>query len=355
MTKERRLALAVCLAACVGAAAPAAAGPLALDLSAQSGTKVTLSVAPGTVVTFTIFNRLPRGEYTITVEERAIRIPELPTPAISSRTLTKDPTDPCAPILEDAETIGTAADESAVGRIAGEVRRSLGAGKCAGGLLFAQINDWLASTTLAVAGEYRVASGTEVVLTVSRADKVWTFVVSGGARGEWMTSYGIAIVPTRDRPFFAKAAGDDTFVVTAENPVDDVRLIPTAFFTWMSRSQALRSFAIGPTAGAGLTKTRAAVFAGIAATYNWNLNFVAGIAVSSHTRLRGRYAPGDELSESLSDDQLNRDVFRPTWMAAVTFRFGGNPFAGEESAVGQEGQTDEAAQEKKAEKKAQRH
>lgn len=329
--------------------AVAAAGPVSLDLASPPGTQTAFSVAPGTVVSFTLFNKLPKGVYTISVAERPLVIPPLPTPALSASPSAL--ADACAPILAKAEELEGAADESAVGKITSAVRGALAPGDCTNTTSLATINQWLASTSATVPGEYTVRAGTEVVLTVIRNDKVWALSVSGGARGEWLTSYGISIVPSQDERFFAKAAGDETFTVTAEEEVKDLRMIPTAFFTWISRSQALRNFAFGPTTGLGLTKSKAAVFAGVSATYNWNLAFIAGVAVTPHTRLRGRYGAGEAIKENLSDEQLNRDVFRATWVAAVTYRFAGNPFGGSE--IKEEGKkpTEKPTEKPKEEKK----
>jgi hypothetical protein len=123
----------------------------------------------------------------------------------------------------------------------------------------------------------------------------------------------------------------------------------------------LGDFSFGPTAGLGLSKDKAAVFGGVGLTYNWNLAFIAGVAVSPHTRLRGRYAAGEELTESLSEEQINRDVFRPTWLFAMTFRFASNPFGAGGDEPASESQSAEekkklaekaAAEKKAAEEKA---
>ena len=349
MWSRFRFVVAACLAASVLCATAAAAGPLSLNLASAPGSKVTVTVSPGTVVTFTLFNKLPAGQYTITVEERAIPIPPIPTPAIALGGLA---TDACAPILKEAEKIGAAADEPAVEKAVKTVRTGLAAGECTAGALAVKINEWVASTTFVVPGEYRVSSGMEIVLTVARDDRVWTMVVSGGARGEWMTSYGVSMAPSEDERFFAKATGENKFVITAEERVKDVRMIPAAYFTWLPRSRATRNLAVGPTAGLGLSDNTAAVFAGISATYNWNLTFIGGVAVSSHTRLRGQYKAGDEVSENLTEEQLHRNVFRPTWTVAVTYRFAGNPFGGDAASGGEkEKPAEKKPEEKKEEKK----
>jgi hypothetical protein len=135
-------------------------------------------------------------------------------------------------------------------------------------------------------------------------------------------------VPSKDKPYFLKPTDGDTFKVTAEQESDDLHLIPSVFFSWLPRKRMLGDFVVGPTAGLGLSKSKAAVFAGLGFTNNWNLSFIGGLAVSPHTQINGRYKADDELSETVADDQLNREVYKPTWVFALTFRFAGNPFGG---------------------------
>jgi hypothetical protein len=129
----------------------------------------------------------------------------------------------------------------------------------------AKINEWLALTIHVVPGQYVVRAGAEIVLRVSRDDKVWTLAISGGPRGAWVTTYGVSIVPSRDEPHFAKALDGGKFAVTKEADVDDVRLIPSLFFSWLPRKRMLGDFSFGPTAGLGLRKDKAAVFGGVGA------------------------------------------------------------------------------------------
>lgn len=299
------------------------AGQRSLDLASPSGTSTSLTAQPGEVVTFTLINKLPVGKaYTITVEERVIPIPEFPTP----RFLEGSAEDVCNPIVKDAETLADATDETQVGETVRRIRVALAAAACTTPARLATINEWLVQTIHVVPGQYVVRAGAEMVLTVSRDNKVWTLAISGGPRGAWLTTYGVSMVPSRDQPHFAKALDGGKFAVTREADVDDVRLIPSLFFSWLPRKRMLGDFSFGPTAGLGLSKEKAAVFGGVGLTYNWNLAFIAGVAVSPHTRLRGRYAAGEELTERLPEEQINRDVFRPTWLFAMTFRFAGNPF-----------------------------
>jgi hypothetical protein len=306
-----------------------------------------LTGSPSEVVTFTIVNRIPNKPYTITVEERAIPIPVLPTPSGLSGAFADEA---CKPILTDAESLGKATDETQIGETVRRIRTSLASGNCTTPAQVAKINEWLAQTIHAVPGHFVLRAGSEIILTVTRDEKVWTMVVSGGERGTWLTTYGVSIVPSDDEPYFAKALDGDKFAVTAEQEVDDVRLIPSVFFSWLPRKRMLGDFSFGPTAGLGLSKSKAAVFGGVGLTYNWNLAFIAGLAISPHTRLRGRYSPNEELTENLSDEQLNSDVYRPTALFAITFRFGGNPFGsgGDDTSSEDKKAAEKAAAEKKA-------
>jgi hypothetical protein len=317
------------------------AGPRTLDLSSPSGTKVSLTAPPGEVISFVVVNKHPMKAYSITVEERVIPVPVLPTPEGLQGLMTDEV---CGPILAEAESLEHATDEAQVGEIVRRVRLALAPGICTDSAFLSKINEWLASTIHVVPEQFVVRAGAELVLTVTRDEKIWTLAVSGGERGLWLTTYGVSIVPSRDEPFFARASGENTFTVTAEEEIKDVRMIPSVFFSWLPRRRMLGDFSVGPTAGLGLSKGTAAVFGGVGVTYNWNLGFIAGAAVSPHRRLRGRYKAGDELTENLSDEQLNRTVFKPTWLVAMTFRFAGNPFG----AGGDEGSEGTKADEKAA-------
>ena len=310
-------------------AASTYAGQRVLDLATAPGSKVSLTAPEGEVVTFKIVNRIPSKPYTITVELRAIPIPPLPKPEGLLR-LSPGTTDPCAPILTQARSLANAKDEADVGTTVRKIRAVLDT--CTTPDPRAEIDNWLAQTEAIVPGAFVVHPGVEVALTVVRDDRIWAMVVSGGERGQWLTTYGVAIVPSRDKPYFLKPIGGDKFKVTAEQESDDLHLIPSVFFTWLPRKRMLGDFAVGPTAGLGLSKSKAAVFAGIGFTYNWNLSFIGGLAVSPHTQIDGRYKADDELSETVADDQLNREVYKPTWVFALTFRFAGNPFGGGDGA-----------------------
>ncbi|HEV8319897.1 MAG TPA: hypothetical protein VGQ10_20950 [Vicinamibacterales bacterium] len=298
-------------------------GQRSLDLASPSGTKTSLTAQPGEVVTFTLINKVPVSKpYTITVEERVIPIPQFGTPLAL---LGGFPDDACDPIVKDAETLAKATDETQVGETVRRIRVALAAAVCTTPAKLAKINEWLVLTIHVVPGQYVVRAGAEILLTVSRDDKVWTLAISGGPRGAWVTTVGVSIVPSRDEPHFTKALDGGKFAVTREADVDDLRLIPSLFFSWLPRKRMLGDFSFGPTAGLGLTKDKAAVFGGVGLTYNRNLAFITGVAFSPHTRLRGRYTAGEELTESLSDEQINREVYRPTWLFAMTFRFGSKP------------------------------
>jgi len=325
-------------------AAASYAGQRVLDLSTAPGSKVSLSAPQGEVVTFKIINRLLKQRYTITVEERVIPIPPFEKPAAPFGGFAG--TDPCAPIVADARSLENAKDEAEVGTIVRKGRAALAAGTCTASDPVTEINEWLRQTVEIVHGVFVVHAGSEIVLTVQREENTWTMVVSGGERGQWLTTYGVSIVPSKDKPYFLKSTDDDKFRVTAEQESDDLHLIPSVFFSWLPRKRMLGDFAVGPTAGLGLSKSKAAVFAGVGFTYNWNLAFITGLAVSPHTQVSGRYKADDLLSETVADDQLNHDVYKPTWVFALTFRFAGNPFGGGDDAAGDTAKDDTAKDDK---------
>ena len=73
-------------------------------------------------------------------------------------------------------------------------------------------------------------------------------------------------------------------------------------------------------------------------TYNWNLAVAAGAVLLQEMRLNGKYAntePPQTISENLGEDQLLSKTYRIRWFAAVTFRFGSNPFGGSQGSGGE--------------------
>ena len=131
---------------------------------------------------------------------------------------------------------------------------------------------------------------------------------------------------TRSEEFF-----HDKWLGMVQTESDGLKTIPAVFFSWLPRSRQGSDWALSPSAGLGVKGDRPAVFLGANLTYNWNLAVAAGAVLLQETRLNGKYTetqPPQTIAENLSDDQLHSKTFRVRWFAAVTFRFGSNPFGG---------------------------
>jgi hypothetical protein len=329
---EVRRCLSAFLYCLVMAGGLAEAEEVTLDLAGDR--RVTRSVAPQDL-RFTIVNRLPKTTYTVSVVTKVIPIGPFPEIALPAG-LVRSPA--CDDLTQAATALDTATDEKQVPTAVAVVRERIAAGACTDPPTIHRANAAVASTVSTIEGTYPVAYGTSVTVLVIRGTEAWEFVFDGGSRGDWLVTYGVAITPGDDQGYFSQAAGEGKFAVTAEAETDQLRLIPSVYYTWLGRRFATRLFSPGLTAGVGLKDDAPAVFAGASLLHNWNLQFAVGVTIAKHERLRGQYAPGQELSENLTPDQLNEGVFRPSLGFVVSFRFGGNPWGGSEGDDSAEGQ-----------------
>jgi hypothetical protein len=311
-------------------ARPATAQVYVLDLSRQAaGSTLTLSGAVGSTATFQVINRRPNADYSYSVLDRIREIGAFDVP---SGAALQGPATTCEALVTKALGLNAAETEAAVGNEVRAIRQALEAGTCEGNATaLDEIQKELDKTVLFVPQVYTVRAGRDLVLTVSRADGdstlIWTLVVEGGERGRWLTTFGVMFAPHRDETFFAEATDDQKFAIKKEIRRDQLKTVPSVFFTWIPRSQQNRSWAHGPTAGLGVHDDNAAVFVGYGTTYNWNLGLVGGVAAVREQRLQGRYTEGQIVSENLGAEQLNRHTTHVRWFVGATFRFGSNPFS----------------------------
>ncbi len=302
----------------------AEAADVVLDLSGDR--KVTRSVAPQDL-RFIIVNRLPKGTYTVSVVTKIIPIPPLPDIKFPSSGFSSAA---CDDLTLAAAALDKASDEKQVSTAIAGIRDRLATAACTDPATIQRATAAVASTVNVIDGTYPVSYGTSVTVLITRGTDSWEFVFDGGSRGEWLVTYGVAITPADDQGYFSKVAGENKFAVTAETEADRLRMIPSVYYTWLDRRFANRLFSPGITAGFGLKDDAPAVFAGASLLHNWNLQFAVGVTIAKHERLRGQYAPGQELSENLTTEQLNEGVFRPSLGFVISFRFGGNPWGSSE-------------------------
>jgi hypothetical protein len=326
MLRSHSLVLAISLVASFAGAAPAAQ---VLDLGRQPpDASAKVSVPAGEPLSVLIRNRIPAQDYVVSTVRRAIEIPAFP--AIGGVGPAGAPG--CQELQDEARKLSTQDDESSVANIVDGIEAALEAGLCADPDALATINLALSRTVTMVPGTWVLRGGEELVVTVTRTrqgkTKKWELVLSTGPRGKWLTTYGFATYPNRDQEFFAKSDGAGKFVVTPETEPDtwDLKLVPSIFLTWLPSAKETSDFSFGLSGGLGVKDDAPVVFIGGSVLYNWNLSLVAGLGLAHQWRLKGQYSEEQVLSDNLTQDQLNEKVFRPTWMAAVTFRFGSSPF-----------------------------
>jgi hypothetical protein len=314
------------------AAAPlAAADTLTLDLAKQApGSSVTVPAGASPAIQFRIVSRLPEAAYSYSLEETIAEIP--PFPPVTAGFRARDMA--CEALFEKSKSLPAASDEDAVAALVDEIEKALAAKECTDPQFVGAIQVNLARTRFDVPGVYQVGPGRTLTLTVSReagGDKKlsWVLIVSGGERGKWLVTYGVAVAPDEDERYYTSPTSDGKFAILPETPSDGLKAIPAVFFSWLPRSHQTRDWSVSPSAGLGVKDDRPAVFLGASLTYNWNLAVAAGAVLVQETRLNGKYQatdPPQVVAENLSEDQLLSKTYRVRWFAAVTFRFGSNPF-----------------------------
>jgi len=297
---------------------------LTVDLARQApGSAVTLPAGAFPEISIRIINRAPTLAYSISVEDSIVLIPQLTMPPPGAAQATRA----CQDLLDLADLLWKAADEQEVSkRVAGI---QAGIDQCQDPALLLVVRARVASTTLDVPRVHRVLPGHQLTITVSRPSGnktlTWVTIVKGEDRGMWLTTYGATVTDNGDERFYVQEA-NGRFTITPEAKATGVKVIPSVFFTWLPRAHQAQDFSWGLTGGLGIEDDAPAFFVGGGLTYNWNLGIVAGVSLVKETRLNGKYTSGQELSQSLSEDQLLKTVFQPRLFVGVTFRFGSNPF-----------------------------
>jgi hypothetical protein len=315
-----------------------------LDIGSHSpGSVVEITVDPGTVNVL-ISNRLPNPTaYTISVIRRSQLLPALESGAsLPFPTQTGKKTNPCTmerdSILAD---IVAATTESRVLELRKSISSRLKAKTCTDIQKAQLIGDIHAATSFTF--PVTIRAGEETTVTVSRSDgnKSLTWVVrfTTKPRGVWLTTYGVGIIPDDDDRFWLKpTANPGEFTVTnTDEGKHELHAIPTILFHWFPEKAAYKDFSFGPTAGFGAGGERLAFYAGYSALYNSVLQFSAGASAFQVTRLADRYVVGDTVRTNVSDDELHRKTIHIDWFAALTFRFGSNPFKKAEEATSPSG------------------
>ena len=314
------------------AAAPAQALSVPFNLAATGNTTQTVDPGEFRVV---LENRLPQGRYDITIRRELIPIAAIPLAGIGSigsltRLIPELSVDPCDQLVAATKALNDATAESQVPARRVAVEAALKQDTCKNPSTLADARAVLGSTTQELQHVF-IRDGERLTVTITRQvaqgqAPSWVLVLETEPRGEWLTSFGVSFVPDSDERYTTEATADQKFKITKENHVFGLKPMGSVFFSWLSSKQARKNLAWSPAAGFGLGSDTTMVFGGVAATYNRNVTFLGGIAVTGQRRLLGRYSPDQEVAASLTEDQLHQTVFRPSVQFGVAVRFDRNPF-----------------------------
>lgn len=307
----------------------APAEEIPLDLAKAEGTVHTRTVEPGKHI-IRVTNTIPGVAYRQKVIRRRRVVPALAVPTGFADQIGLDTGDPCrdreqklrGKLIQDHSEDSTAA---VIARTRTESRDN----RCKA--IAARLE---AATSMDI--PVQVARGEMVTLTLSRplkkgdhsgAESVWTVQLETQPRGEWLTTYGMAIIPDRDERFSltpGSTAGE--FIVTADSRRrGEMKYAPSVFFTWLPTSRSDESSVWGPTVGVGVGEGGFSAFVGGSVLINSNVQLAAGASTFRVSRLEGQYTTGDTIRTSLTEDQLHRETAWFGWFAALTLRFGSDP------------------------------
>lgn len=319
-----------------------------IDLATHPGGDVITTISPGRI-RVVVFHRLLGRNYAVEIVKEDIPVPPLGLPARITIPTDAVVSPECLELQTDAGAIEEPTDETQVGDAAEKLDALLRASSCKGTVLTNVEARRDAYDNRLRLPEYDVALGQQLRVTIRRLSKAgapertWTTILTTGARGEWLTTYGMTFAFLRDELFFSKAGENDgEFVITKqrEDAISQIKYLPTVLFSWMPASQKNRALAFSPTAGFAVSDDNFGVVGGVTATYNTNLGFTVGVAITRQRTLLGNYAENQVVMENLTEDSLHHDVLKPAAFAAITFRFGSNPFASggeEEESESEEG------------------
>lgn len=338
MANLRLCVRVVVVVLCVASAPRSArAQDLEFSLAGRAPASTTsVSADPGSYA-LKIGGLLPAREYTISIQHHVIAIPPIPVqsiPFFKASTPQESATAAACPELRAAaKALADATQEAQVPGLTASVQAALDAG-CADAAATSAARALIGGTS--TTRVIQVNAGEETVVEVQRggidsdAAVAWTLVLKGPARGQWNTTYGVAIARDGNQRFFTSAAADGKFTVTRERRHKSAALVPAVYFSWMSAAAERGNWAFSPTVGFGATNDAPALLLGWSATFNRNLSLTGGGAFLRETRLNGRYSEGQVISENLGPDQVHEKVWTPAWTFGITIRFASNPFTSDD-------------------------
>ncbi len=175
---------------------------------------------------------------------------------------------------------------------------------------------------------FELAKNQKIHITITRdgGAKSWKITLRTPREANYLSHFGFTFVPNGNRNsdrYYAKETADGVYTVTAMNENGEPfwkDLSLTANYI-IPLTKQVRRVRLGVNGGFGLNGDASfSVMAGGTLLFYdfFSVNVNAGL--HNRYKLKGEYAPGQELSENLSVDQLNDYGFRPALMVSLGFR-----------------------------------
>ena len=315
----------------LGCYAPAFSQNLALDLASEPTGSISLPLQTGNH-TVILKNKLPGGNYEIKVEVEDVVIDPFSMPSGGDKSAFMDTTncDSLKSIIEIIRNLDSEAElpakraELAALRISPNVR-------CPNYGTALKMDSTFDSKY-----EIKSLKKSQILkITVKRTNKAgkeleWVRIYKTPERGKWLTSYSFNFISqafSKERLFFAKNIGMDSFQITGETNRKWMDFVPGITFTWLPAAGFKTDLAVGVSGGIGLDVDKPVVFVGCSFIYNQNLSLTIGAAAHQVKDLHGKYKEGDIIRENLSPDQLMIEPYRVNPFISLSLRFDKNPFA----------------------------
>ncbi len=312
------------------AVAAVADGQLKLDLATQSSGVVDKeTVDPGSYI-LTIQDLIPGKKYRLEISRTAIDIPVLP----SVRPLAEAERDVCDKPLDALSKAfeGVTEERRVPVVVAGLTARAESCSPAQRDRLDAIIKQETTRSSIQT-----LKRGEQLKVTLERKNGkqtlTWSKIFTTGARGEWRVLYGFNFVPNEDEEYFSLAKDGEMgkFDIFKETDNEELDFAPSVFFQWLPGKRRNKDWNYGPVAGLGFDLDNPIVFAGYGATYNENIMFTLGAVFHQQSRLDGQFSLGRAIGENLDNDKLTETTYDVNFYVGVGFRFGSNPFRGQQN------------------------
>lgn len=304
---------------------------LTLDLASEPTGSLTLPLQTGNH-TVILKNKLPGGNYTITVEVEDVLLEAFSIPSESDNKTGLINTSNCSSLKSIVDRLLQLDSEAELPAKRTELRALLNEN---GGCPDAPLAFLMDSTFDSKYEIKNLAKSQILKITVKRTNKVgkeleWVRIYKTPSRGKWLTSFSFNFVTqafSKERLYFTKNVGMDSFQITRETNRKWMHFVPGITFSWLSAKSFKRDIGIGVSGGIGLEVDKPVVFLGGTIFYNQNLSLTLGIAAHQVKDLNGKYKEGDIIRENLSPDQLMIEPYRVNPFISLSLRFDKNPFA----------------------------